>query len=111
QIDAEQMQRAALHLLHPGDAADGHDEGADRAEHRPGARLDDVIIVILGVGVCHCHPPVLVSSACSAGAEATGPSPRNGKNVYESVISFMFFNSGTSTMAGSTKNTTGISST
>ena len=59
EVHAEQMELVALEVLHPGNAADRHDERADRADERPRARIDDVIVVVrfcVCVRVCHVSP-------------------------------------------------------
>mgnify|MGYP003694053829 CR=1 FL=1 len=35
------------HVVHPGDGADRHDEGRDRADDRPRARVDEMVVVVL----------------------------------------------------------------
>ena len=55
-VQPEQVELVALHVLHPGDAADCHDERADGADERPWARVDDVIVVLwFCVSVCVRH--------------------------------------------------------
>ena len=45
--------------FHQYDEAGRHQEGADRADERPRARIDEVVVVVLGVGLGH-----FVSSPC-----------------------------------------------
>ena len=45
---------AGEHVVHPGDRADRHDEGRDRADERPRARIDEVVVVVLDVRRSHC---------------------------------------------------------
>ena len=49
----EHQRRAGEALVHPGDRADRQDEGRDRADHRPRARIHQVIIVVLGMRASH----------------------------------------------------------
>ena len=56
-LQPEEMQAAALHVLHPGHTTDRGQQGADRAEERPRTRVDDVIVVMrFRVCVCHVSP-------------------------------------------------------
>ena len=47
------VQAARGHVLHPHHRADRHDQRARGADDRPRARIDEMIVVMLGVGVCH----------------------------------------------------------
>ena len=51
--DREHQRRRGEHLVHPGDQPDREQEGRDRADDRPRARIDEVIVVVLGVRVGH----------------------------------------------------------
>ena len=52
--DAEHVGGGREHVMHPGDGADRHHEHRDRADRRPRARVDEVVVVMrLGVGVGH----------------------------------------------------------
>jgi len=51
--------------VHPHDGADGPEEGRDGADQGPGARVDEVIIVVLGVRVGHGSLFKLLSSGAS----------------------------------------------
>ena len=46
EVQPEEVELVALQVLHPGDAADRHDERADGADERPRARIDDVVVVL-----------------------------------------------------------------
>ena len=39
--------------MHPHDGTDREDEGGDRADDRPRARIDEMIIMVFGVAVGH----------------------------------------------------------
>src|SRR5690606_8296602 len=67
-VDAGEPEFVALDRLHPGDAADGHEERASGADERPRAGVDDVVIVIFGVAVGHGHPPILAALGASPSA-------------------------------------------
>ena len=47
------VQPADRQALHRHDGADREEEGADRADERPGARVDEMVVVVLGVGLGH----------------------------------------------------------
>ncbi len=51
-LEAEQTI-AAAERAHQHDGADRHREGKDRGDERPWARIDEMIIVVLGVAVGH----------------------------------------------------------
>ena len=52
--DAEDVGRRRNHVVHPHDGADRHDEGRDRADRRPRARIDEVVVMLrFAVGVGH----------------------------------------------------------
>ena len=59
EVEAEQREIIARMRAHPGDEAEHHDERAQRAERRPRARIDDMVVVMLGMrcvrGVRVCH--------------------------------------------------------
>ncbi|WP_233475896.1 cytochrome c oxidase subunit 3, partial [Bradyrhizobium brasilense] len=42
-------------VVHPADRAERHDEGRDRADHRPRARVDEMIVVMLDLRLSHCR--------------------------------------------------------
>jgi hypothetical protein len=46
-------EAAGGETLHPEDGAEGHQEPGERAQQRPRARVDDVVIVVLGVRPGH----------------------------------------------------------
>src|SRR5206468_10142080 len=52
--DAEDNRRGGEHVMHPGNGAHRHDEGRNRADHRPRARIDEVVVVVLRVRRSHC---------------------------------------------------------
>ena len=52
--DAENDRRRREQMMHPGDRADRHDEGRDRADDRPRARIDEVVVVVLDLRRSHC---------------------------------------------------------
>ena len=52
--DAEDDRRGREQMMHPGDRADRHDEGRDRADDRPRARIDEVVVVMLDLRRSHC---------------------------------------------------------
>ncbi len=47
------QRRRGEALVHPGDGAHRQDEGRDRSDHRPGTRIHQVIIVVLGMRASH----------------------------------------------------------
>jgi hypothetical protein len=51
--EAEHDRRAGVHVMHPADRSDRHEEGGDRTDDRPRARIDEVVVVMLGVRVSH----------------------------------------------------------
>ena len=67
--DAEHVRGDREHVVHPGDAPRRHQEGRDRADRRPRARVDEMVVVVrLGMGVGHLLLSVYLpaSSACRA---------------------------------------------
>jgi hypothetical protein len=48
-----ERQGTDVQALHRHDQADGGHEGADRAHERPRARIDEMVVVVLGVGLGH----------------------------------------------------------
>ena len=58
--------------VHRQDEADGGQEGEDRTDQRPRARIDEMIIVMrLGVRVGHSLPLCVVPTGLRAGRSAT----------------------------------------
>ena len=51
--EPEHQRRRGEHVMHPGDAAERHQEGGGGADHRPRARIDQVVVVMLGVSLGH----------------------------------------------------------
>ena len=51
--EAEYQRRRGVHVMHPADGTDCHNKGGHRADRRPWARIDQVIVVMLGVSVGH----------------------------------------------------------
>jgi hypothetical protein len=45
------------HAMHVADTAERHQKGGGRADRRPRARVDKVIVVMLGVSLSHFHAP------------------------------------------------------
>src|SRR5690606_28598821 len=67
EVKAQQLERVAVHRAHPGDAAECHQERTNASQEGPRARIDDVIVVILGMGASH-YPPILflAAGACTS---------------------------------------------
>ena len=56
---AEHQRRDRVHVVHPADRADRHHEGRQRADDRPRARIDEVVVVLrFGVSVGHIRSPL-----------------------------------------------------
>ena len=100
---------ADVAAVHPDDGADRHDEGEHGTDEGPWARIDEMVVVVLCVGVSHLLYSSVRDAAKSAGASETPWACRRDRTCRTSVISLMPCASGSSIMAGSTKNTTGIS--
>ena len=49
----EQERRGREQLVHPGDQSDREQQGRDRADDRPRARVHEMVVVVLGVRVGH----------------------------------------------------------
>jgi hypothetical protein len=61
-VEPQNVELVALQILHIAHGAEGHDQRAERTQRRPGARIDDVIVMLrLGVCVGHINPRVLES--------------------------------------------------
>src|SRR5207302_6787357 len=78
----EDIRRGGEGMMHPGDAAKSEQEGRDRADDRPGARVDEMVVVMrFGVCVGHLYGSPLRSSRPvftsqpRPGASAPAPSP------------------------------------
>ena len=51
--DTEDQRSGSVHMMHPTDGADRQDEGGHRPDRRPWARINQVVVVVLGVSVGH----------------------------------------------------------
>ena len=72
--DPEAEQRQALHRQ---DEADRHNEGRDRADERPGARIDEMVVVLgLGVRLGHGQGSPSPRSCVALSASAAVVTPR-----------------------------------
>ena len=57
EVHAEQIEGLPGEIAHVGHATESHDEGTDGGQQRPRARVDDVIVMLFAMGVCHVVLP------------------------------------------------------
>ena len=73
--EPEHQRRGRVHMMHPADAAERHQKGGGGADRRPGARIHQVVVVMIGVTLGHRRLRSFSLRACSnflSGASATG---------------------------------------
>src|SRR3984957_4306621 len=61
---AEYDRRRRVHMMYPADGAHFHDEGRDRADDRPRAWIDEMVVVMLDLGRSHCSLSVGGDGRC-----------------------------------------------